>query len=122
VSAPASENIDRLIEGAPPWQRDLMGKLRAAINASDESLTEDWKWGTAVWVSRGNVCALAPFKDHVKVNFLKGASLADPHHLFNGGLEAKLSRSVDFAEGDPVDMPALQELVQAAVALNSAKR
>jgi len=35
------------------------------------------------------VCAVGSFKDHVKVNFFKGASLDDPHGLFNAGLEAK---------------------------------
>jgi hypothetical protein len=98
-----------------------MGKLRSVINKADPELREEWKWHTAVWARNGNVCALGAFKDHVKLNFFRGASLADPHHLFNGGLEAKASRSIDLAEGDPVNEPALQELIRAAVAYNAAK-
>jgi hypothetical protein len=59
------------------------------------------------------------FKDHVKLNFFKGASLPDPKKLFNAGLDAKATRSIDFHDNDKVDETALKELVRAAVALNS---
>jgi len=62
------------------------------------------------------VCAVGGFKDHVKVNFFKGASLEDQHGLFNAGLEAKATRAIDFHEGDKIDEPALKNLVRAAVA------
>ncbi len=52
----------------------------------------------------------------------KGASLPDPQHLFNGGLEAKASRSIDLAKGDNFSDAALKELVRAAVAANAKKR
>jgi hypothetical protein len=48
----------------------------------------------------GNVVAAGAFKDHL--NFFKGASLQDPHRLFNAGLEAKASRAIDIYEGDTV--------------------
>jgi hypothetical protein len=51
------------------------------------------------------------------VNFFKGASLPDPDGLFNSGLEAKETRSIDLREGDPIDEAALQRLVRAAVEL-----
>jgi hypothetical protein len=51
-------------------------------------------------VSERKYCAIGAFQDHVKVNFFKGASLHDPHHLFNAGLEAKASRAIDLHEGD----------------------
>jgi hypothetical protein len=67
-------------------------------------------------VAKGNVCALGVFRDHVKVNFFKGASLADPSGLFNAGLEAKASRAVDLGEGEleRFDTAAFQELVRQA--------
>ena len=58
------------------------------------------------------------FKDHVKLNFFKGASLPDPKKLFNAGLEAKATRAIDIAEGDKVDEAALKDLIRAAVAFN----
>ena len=64
--------------------------------------------------SKGNVCALGAFKDHVKINFFKGASLSDPSGLFNGGLDAKASRSIDLHEGDSIDEQGLKDLIRAA--------
>ena len=97
-----SEQIDNLIAGLEDWRRTLLSRLRAAISKADPALKEEWKWGTAVWTSDGNVCAAGAFKDHVKLNFFKGASIEDPRHLFNSGLDAKDSRSIDFHEGDAV--------------------
>jgi hypothetical protein len=66
------------------------------------------------------VCSAGAFKDHVKLNFFKGAFLSDPKHLFNAGLEAKSTRAIDFNEGDKIDQSALQALIRAAVDYNLA--
>jgi hypothetical protein len=81
---------------------------------------EEWKWGTAVWTCQGLVCAAGAFKDHVKRNFFRGASLDDPSRLFNAGLDAKATRAIDFATNDTIDEPALKGLIRAAVAHNRA--
>ncbi len=117
-----SELIDQQIAGLGDWRGEQYARLRRLVNAAHPSLREDWKWGTAVWVNPGTVCAVSAFKDHVKMNFFKGASLPDPHGLFNSGLEAKKMRSIDFHQGDPVDEAALTELVQSAAAANLAKK
>ncbi|MCB0188179.1 MAG: DUF1801 domain-containing protein, partial [Caldilineaceae bacterium] len=96
--------------------------LRTLIHAAAPELTEEWKWETPVFAHKGNVMAIGVFKDHVKLNFLKGATVADPQGLFNAGLEAKASRAIDFHEDDDINEPALRDLVQAAVAQNSVKK
>jgi hypothetical protein len=96
----------------------MMGKIRTLILATAPEIIEEWKWDTAVWSCKGNVVAASAFKDHVKLNFFKGAFLNDPQGLFNAGLEAKATRSIDFAEGDKIQESALRELVRAAVAYN----
>ncbi len=58
------------------------------------------------------------FKKAVKMNFFQGASLEDPHKLFNAGLDAKTMRSIDFHEGDKIDEPALKALIRAAITHN----
>jgi hypothetical protein len=93
--------------------------LRKLILAAEPGLTEEWKWGTPVWSLKGNVVAVGAFKDHLKINFFKGASLADPHNLFNAGFDAKATRGIDLHEGDKINEAALKELVRAAVALNT---
>lgn len=114
----ASENIDEMIAGLSDWRGETLARLRSLINAADTRLAEDWKWGTPVWTYKGNVCALGAFKDHVKVNVFKGAALPDPHGLFNAGLDAKASRSIDLHEGAAIDGSALQELIRAATSHN----
>ena len=121
MSRQPSELIDRYIADLGDWRGELMGRLRTLITSADPRLKEDWKWEIPIFATSGNVCALGAFKHSVKVNFFKGASLPDPNGLFNGGLNAKASRSIDLKEGDRVDEAALQDLVRAAVALNTGR-
>jgi hypothetical protein len=113
-----SQHIDSYIKDLTDWRGKLMARLRKLILEAAPDLTEEWKWDTPVWSQKGNVVAAGVFKDHVKLNFFKGASLKDPNGLFNAGLDAKATRAIDFSEGDGVDEPALKELVRAAVAYN----
>jgi hypothetical protein len=116
----ASQLITNQIAGLPDWRGQLLGRLRELIHAAAPDITEEWKWDTAVWSQKGNVVAAAAFKDHIKLNFFKGASLDDPHGLFNAGLEAKASRAIDFSPDDQIDDTAILELIRAAVANNLA--
>ena len=118
----ASARIDAYVGELTGWQRDAVTRLRRLVHEADPAIVEEWKWGTPVFSHAVMVCAIGVFKDHVKVNFFKGASLDDPHSLFNAGLEAKASRAIDLGEGDEIDEPALSGLVRAAVALNSEPR
>ena len=117
------QEIDKQIKDlGSDWRGKMLARLRKLILSASPDLSEDWKWGTAVFVSKGNVVAAGIFKDHVKLNFFKGASLKDPKKLFNAGLEAKGSRGIDFTEKSKIDEAALKELIREAVALNSAKK
>jgi len=117
----ASELIDQQIAGLPGWRGQVYTRLRKLVHEADPNLTEEWKWDTAVWTNKGMVCAVGAFKDHIKLNFFKEASLPDPHKLFNSGVDAKNSRSINFHESDVIDEPALKELIQTAVAYNKSK-
>ncbi len=100
-----SQHIDKQIKDLPDWRGKLLARLRKLVLASASELTEDWKWDTAVWVCKGNVVAGGVFKDHVRLNFFKGASLKDSKKLFNAGLEAKASRGIDFVEDSKLINP-----------------
>ena len=119
TSSSASKQIDKLISDTKDWRGKTLAQLRKTILESVPGLEEDWKWGTPVWTKDGLVCAAGLFKDHVKLNFFKGASLADPDKLFNSGMDAKATRAIDFAEGEKPNAAALKKLIRAAVALNS---
>ena len=113
-----SQLITNHIAELSDWRGQRMVALRQLIHEVDPEIAEEWKWGTPVFTHKGMVCALGAFKDHVKVNFFKGADLPDPHKLFNAGLEAKGTRAIDFHEGDSVNKPSLKELIRAAVDRN----
>ena len=117
----ASERIDKRIAELDDWRGKLFAKVRALIHEADPDIIEEWKWDTGVWSHNGLVCAVGAFKDHLKVNFFKGASLEDPHGLFNAGLEAKATRAIDLYERDTLSESALKDLIRAAVAYNANK-
>ena len=113
-----SEQIDDQISKLKDWRGKELARLRDVIHQTDPDIGEDWKWNTAVFTHNGNVCALGAFKDHVKVNFFKGASLQDPNGLFNAGLNAKATRAIDLYKDDKINSKALQSLIRQAIAAN----
>ena len=113
-----SQLITRQIAELADWRGNRLAQLRKLILEAAPGIAEEWKWDTAVWSQKGLVCSAGVFKDHVKLNFFKGASLKDPAGLFNSGLDAKATRAIDFSEGDDIEASALKELVRAAVAHN----
>jgi hypothetical protein len=118
-SMTASQHIDSYIKELTDWRGKMVARLRKLILEADSNLTEEWKWDTPVWSHKGNVVAAGVFKDHVKLNFFKGASLEDPKGLFNAGLDAKATRAIDIGENDDIDEAALKDLVRAAIAFNA---
>jgi hypothetical protein len=117
-----SKRIDEMIAALPDWRGRVIADIRKTIHAADPEVEEAWKWmGTPVWCHNGNVCLANAHKQWVNLVFSHGASLQDPHKLFNSFLDGKVWRAVKFVEGDKVDGPALKALVQAAVLLNMAK-
>ncbi len=118
VSLKPSQLITNQIAELGDWRGRVLSRLRKVILGADPDLTEEWKWNTAVWTRVGLVCSAGAFKDHVKLNFFKGASLKDPKGMFNAGTDAKNSRAIDFSESDTIDALALEDLIRAAVAHN----
>lgn len=119
-SMTASQHIDEFINELTDWRGKWIARFRELVLKTAPEVTEEWKWGVPVWAHKGNVVAGGVFKDHVKLNFFKGASLKDPKGLFNAGLDAKATRAIDIGENDDIDESALKELVRAAVSYNTA--
>ncbi len=123
TSAPSksdsSKRITAYITSHNDWRGLMLARIRKIVLGAVPSIADEWKWGTPVWTHNGLVCAASAFKGHVKINFLKGASLKDPKRLFNAGLDAKTMRSIDFHQGDKIDAAGLASLVKAAVAINA---
>jgi len=114
---PSELNTNQIAE-LEDWRGKLYARLRKLVLEASPGITEEWQWGTAVWTHKGLVCSAGVFKDHVKLNFFKGASLKDPKGLFNAGLDAKSTRAIDFGESDEIAASDLKDLIRAAVAHN----
>jgi hypothetical protein len=125
IGARASHLINQRIRELGDWRGETLARMRALILEANPEMTEEWKWmGTPVWSHHGNVCTGESYKQLVKLTFARGASLADPSHLFNSSLEGNTRRAIDIREGEKVNGRAFKALVKAAVALNggSAKK
>ncbi len=121
----ASKLIDETIrELDGDWRAQILSSVRRIIKEADPAIIEEWKWvkrngaGTAVGSHDGGICTGEIYTNVVKLTFFKGASLEDPADLFNSSLEGKVSRAIDFKEGDSVDDEALKQLVRRAGAQN----
>ncbi len=116
-----SDKITECTNSYGGWRSDRLKKLRQLINGTVPELTEDFKWGVPVWTHNGLVCAISGFKDHVKINFFRGAFLPDPKGVFNSGLDSKEHRSINFSQDDKLDKTEVADLVRAAVTYNQDK-
>lgn len=112
-------------EAAGDWRRETLARMRALIAEADPAMIEERKWakasnpqGVPVWSHDGIVCTGETYKSAVKLTFARGASLADPSHLFNAGLGGGTRRAIDIHEGETVDATAFKALVRAAVEKN----
>jgi|SRR6185312_5988029 len=115
----ASELISKRIAELEDWRGETLGRMRKLIKKADPDVVEEWKWmGTPIWSHDGIICTGETYKKVVKLTFAKGASLADPAHLFNSSLDGNVRRAIDIHEGEEVDESAFKELVRQAVVLN----
>lgn len=118
-----SELISERIAQLDDWRGDMLRRVRELIKEADPEIMEEWKWrGTPVWSHGGIVCTGESYKNHVKLTFLKGASLKDPAGLFNASMDGNARRAIDIHQGDKINDRAFKDLIRAAVAFNSSAR
>jgi hypothetical protein len=124
----ASRAISEKIQELGDWRGETLARVRQLIHDADPEIQEEWKWekpssgGTPVWSHDGGVCTGESYKQVVKLTFFRGASLPDPQKLFNSSLGGNTRRAIDIREGEKLDEAAFKELIQSAVAANSAAR
>jgi len=111
-------NVDSYISSQIEWKSSILKDLRECIHSADSEIIEEWKWEVPVFVHKKMICAISAFKDHVKINFFKGALLTDKNKLINAGLDSKAHRSIDFFEGDKVKKQELTELIKEALSFD----
>lgn len=117
--------IDKRVKKLGDWRGDMLSHFRVLIKQADPQIVEEVKWikptnplGTATWSHGVLICTFETYKSHVRLTFLKGASLKDPKGLFNSGFAGNSMRAIVLHEGEKVDEKALKALILEAVALN----
>jgi hypothetical protein len=107
------------------WRHDTLGRIRVLIQGADPDVSEEAKWakasnpaGVPTWSRDGMICTGEIYKAKVKVTFMHGAALDDPHGLFNASLDAGTRRAIDIVEGSTLDESAFTALIRAAADLN----
>ncbi len=115
----AKEKIDEYISKTNDWRGDLIIEIRELIHEIEPEIVEEWKWNSPVFSHNGKmVCSPGAFKTHVGLNFFNGAMIEDPDGLFNSGLDAKKSRSINFNKENSIDKKVLKELLTKAIQYN----
>jgi hypothetical protein len=117
-----SELIDVMIEQTPDWRGETLASVREIIHSADPDIVEDVKWirpanpiGSATFEHDGIVCIGVILKERVRLSFWDGASLPDPHGLFNAQLDSGKSRAIDIRQGEKLQDVALTALIRAGV-------
>ncbi len=126
-SGSAAGRSDPRRSGTGDWRVERLDEVRRIIQEADPGVVEERKWkkptnpaGVPVWSHDGIICTGETYKNHVRLTFAKGASLGDPKGLFNDSLEGNALRAIVIREGDAIDAAAMKDLIQDAVALNTA--
>lgn len=119
----ASDLISKKIVELGDWRGETLARMRQLVAEADPEMIEEWKWmGTPVFSHDGIICTGETYKKVVKLTFAKGASLADPEHLFNSSLDGNTRRAIDIAEGQVVDAAAFKALICAAAEFNQSSK
>jgi hypothetical protein len=124
-----SELIDAKLAQMSDWRGAKLARIRRLIREADADVVEEVKWrkpsnpsGVPVWSHAGMICTGETYKEKVKLTFAQGASLPDPAKLFNSSLDGGTRRAIDIREGGAIDEKAFKDLINAAVALNLARK
>src|SRR6478752_4850116 len=116
----AHPGVDAYLADLPGWQQQLCAELRDIIWAADPEIEETIKRSVQPYfVLEGNVCALLATKDHVNL-FLYDPTVPDPEGIINQGQSNVTARAIQLYRGDPINHPALVEILRAIVKNNRA--
>jgi len=113
----AAANPDAFVEALSGWRRELVERLRAAVNAG-AAFDELIKWGNLVFAHRG-LTILIHVEDHrVVFGFFRGKRLTALEPRIRPSGKYELGNIVLF-EGDEIDSAQVARLAREAARLNA---
>jgi hypothetical protein len=117
--------IERFLNFAPLQVKEIALELRNLVAAACPQATERIRWGGLSYHDpakggpvKGAICQIEIEKDHVRLGFIHGAWLEDPHALLRGRRLSKRYVVVNSYEETPWE--AISALIQEAAELDPA--
>jgi hypothetical protein len=113
--------VDAYIAPLPAWQQEICHRVRDLVHQADPEVEETIKRTVQPYfVLQGNICALLAAKTHVNVFLYDGAIVPDPAGIITDGHSNSTARQIRLNEGDPINEPALVEMLRQIIATNRA--
>jgi hypothetical protein len=113
--------VDGYIDTLPEWQQAICREVRDIVHAADPDVVETIKFRDRPYFGlEGNVCALLAAKDHVNVFLYDGAIVPDPEGIITGGHDNQTARTIAIRQGEAINAPALQAMLEQIIANNRA--
>jgi hypothetical protein len=118
VSPLRGTSVDAFVAGLAPWQREIVAALRDIVTRAAPQINVAIKWAQPVFDLGGPVAYIKPASKHVTLGFWRGAELADPKGLLEGGDRMK---NLKVSDAKAIDVAAVTAFVKEAARLNAAK-
>ena len=104
----SSPEIESFLNSTPIPFREIVLELRNIIFATAPDAVEVIRWGGLGYYHAGRgglisagICQVGIHADHVRLAFIHGAFLPDPHHLLKGDRKAKRYVRINSYDGAP---------------------
>jgi hypothetical protein len=111
--------VETFLQHTPAQLQDIVLELRNIIASITPDAVEVVRWGDLGYFHEGGgglvsagICQIEIRKDHIRLAFIHGAFLSDPHNLFKGTQKYKRYIEIDSFDYAPWDY--LKELVASA--------
>ena len=100
--------VEAFLQHIPGPLQEIVLELRNLIASVAPDAVEVIRWGGLSYFHEGRggivsagICQIGIREDHVRLAFIHGAFIPDPHHLLEGKQKAKRSICIDTYESAP---------------------
>jgi hypothetical protein len=111
--------IELFLQRIPVPLQEIVLELRNVIVSVAPDAAEVIRWGGLSYFHTGKggivsagICQIGLAEDHVRLEFIHGAFIKDPHHLLEGSRKAKRYLRIESYENAPWEI--LKELIAAS--------
>ena len=109
--------IESFLQHVPVHLQDIVFELRNIIASVAPDAAEAIRWGGLSYFHEGRggivsagICQIGIHEDYIRLDFIHGIFLSDPHHLLQGN--QKVKRYVRLGSYDHAPWNALKQLIQ----------